>query len=151
MAINIAISPMIERLMRRSSDWCSACGYAEVSCICQPDLRDNSTVLRFVQSPTQPDHCQSILLSTAQYLIGREGMSLVIAVGLSDAYRAPVYLNRELARLSHRVRLESLDASGYDYEHQAWVHGGKYERCGHREESPCGCFGRSHAGENVRS
>lgn len=35
----------------------------------------------------------------------------------------------------------------YDYENQAWMVDGKYQRCGHPETMNCGCFGREHAGE----
>ncbi len=37
----------------------------------------------------------------------------------------------------------------FDYENQAWIVGGLYERCGHPEEMACGCYGRHHAGENA--
>ena len=37
--------------------------------------------------------------------------------------------------------------TGYDYTNQAWVEDGRYCRCGHN--SPCGCYGRLHAGEPV--
>lgn len=35
----------------------------------------------------------------------------------------------------------------FDYENQAWVLGGKYERCGHPESFNCRCYGKLHAGE----
>lgn len=37
----------------------------------------------------------------------------------------------------------------FDYENQAWVVDGLYERCGHPEEMRCGCYGRLHAGESA--
>jgi hypothetical protein len=42
----------------------------------------------------------------------------------------------------------------FDYERQAWtavVYGRRvYVRCGHPEAMPCGCYGREHAGEEVK-
>ncbi len=35
----------------------------------------------------------------------------------------------------------------FDYQNQAWVIDGMYNRCGHPEEMACGCYGRIHAGE----
>ena len=35
---------------------------------------------------------------------------------------------------------------GYDYENQAWVIDGVYQRCGHPESMNCGCFGRKYVG-----
>lgn len=35
----------------------------------------------------------------------------------------------------------------FDYENQAWVIDGRYQRCGHPEAMDCGCYGRAHAGE----
>ena len=35
----------------------------------------------------------------------------------------------------------------YDYNNQAWIVDGRYERCGHPETMDCGCYGRLHAGE----
>ena len=40
--------------------------------------------------------------------------------------------------------------NGYDYNRQAWVIDGKYQRCGHPDEMPCGCYGRAHEGEETR-
>jgi hypothetical protein len=37
--------------------------------------------------------------------------------------------------------------NGYDYINQAWVQDGVYQRCGHRPDTPCACYGRLHAGE----
>lgn len=37
--------------------------------------------------------------------------------------------------------------SGYDYERQAWVLNGKYQRCGHPDSMGCNCYGRIHEGE----
>ncbi|MBW3598187.1 MAG: hypothetical protein KY475_13070 [Planctomycetes bacterium] len=39
--------------------------------------------------------------------------------------------------------------NGFDYENQAWVVKGHYQRCGHPEEMGCRCFGRLHEGETV--
>ncbi len=35
----------------------------------------------------------------------------------------------------------------YDYDNQAWIFDGIYQRCGHRESTPCKCYGRAHQGE----
>lgn len=35
----------------------------------------------------------------------------------------------------------------FDYDKQAWVVNGVYQRCGHPEIELCGCYGRHHAGE----
>lgn len=35
----------------------------------------------------------------------------------------------------------------YDYEKQAWVIGGLYQRCNHPATMDCNCYGRKHAGE----
>ena len=40
--------------------------------------------------------------------------------------------------------------NGYDYERQAWVVNGKYQRCGHPDEMRCDCNGRQHEGEETR-
>lgn len=37
----------------------------------------------------------------------------------------------------------------FDYQNQAWVIGGVYQRCGHPETMGCDCFGRIHAGERA--
>ena len=37
--------------------------------------------------------------------------------------------------------------NGYDYNHQAWVVDGKYQRCGHGK--PCDCYGTRHHGQPV--
>ena len=37
--------------------------------------------------------------------------------------------------------------NGYDYQNQAWVVNGVYQRCGHPDSMNCQCFGRSHEGE----
>lgn len=37
----------------------------------------------------------------------------------------------------------------FDYENQAWVIGGVYQRCGHPETMDCGCFGKLHAGQRA--
>jgi hypothetical protein len=37
----------------------------------------------------------------------------------------------------------------YDYEKQVWILDGKYQRCGHPESMGCGCYGRTHAGEEA--
>ena len=37
----------------------------------------------------------------------------------------------------------------YDYERQAWVVNGCYERCGHPDSMACDCYGRKHAGERT--
>ena len=39
------------------------------------------------------------------------------------------------------------DRVWYDYDRQAWVHNGRYVRCGHPEARQCGCYGREHEGE----
>ena len=41
--------------------------------------------------------------------------------------------------------------NGYDYSRQAWVADGLYVRCGHPEKMDCGCYGKHHAGEPVKS
>lgn len=40
-------------------------------------------------------------------------------------------------------------ATYYDYANQAWIRNGKYIRCGHPENMNCGCYGRTHEGEQV--
>jgi len=35
----------------------------------------------------------------------------------------------------------------YDYDNQAWIVDGKYQRCAHPETMDCGCYGKAHAGE----
>lgn len=35
----------------------------------------------------------------------------------------------------------------YDYENQAWVRHGVYQRCGHPASMTCVCYGLRHAGE----
>jgi hypothetical protein len=37
--------------------------------------------------------------------------------------------------------------NGFDYSRQAWVKDGCYVRCGHPEAMNCGCYGRTHEGE----
>lgn len=37
--------------------------------------------------------------------------------------------------------------NGYDYENQAWVLKGKYQKCGHPESMKCNCYGKLHEGE----
>ena len=37
----------------------------------------------------------------------------------------------------------------FDYDKQAWVVDGVYQRCGHPEATACRCFGRLHAGEQA--
>jgi len=37
----------------------------------------------------------------------------------------------------------------YDYEHQAWVRGGRYVRCGHPDSMRCSCYGKLHEGEKA--
>jgi hypothetical protein len=41
--------------------------------------------------------------------------------------------------------------NGYDYENQAWVIDGKYVDCGHPNNVKCGCYGRTHKGEEVKA
>ena len=41
--------------------------------------------------------------------------------------------------------------NGYDYENQAWILNGRYVRCGHPESMDCGCYGRAHEGETVKT
>jgi hypothetical protein len=36
----------------------------------------------------------------------------------------------------------------FDYENQAWVVDGVYNRCGHPETMDCRCYGKQHAGEH---
>ena len=158
MAITVAISPMIESLLRMRTDWCSACKHPAATCICPDEpLRDDSTVLWFMQSPNDPEHGLNILESACLHQIkavpecGSGAFSLLIAVSMLVKHRNWVGLNSEMARLSQRVRLDPVTACGYDYENQAWVEGGKYARCAHPEAMHCRCFGRLHAGENVRA
>ena len=35
----------------------------------------------------------------------------------------------------------------YDYNNQAWVTNGVYQRCGHPDSMNCQCYGRIHEGE----
>lgn len=35
----------------------------------------------------------------------------------------------------------------YDYENQAWIRDGRYQRCAHPESMDCQCYGKIHAGE----
>ena len=39
----------------------------------------------------------------------------------------------------------------FDYTNQAWIVNGRYVRCGHVDAMNCGCFGKLHEGEPVRS
>lgn len=41
--------------------------------------------------------------------------------------------------------------NGYDYNNQAWVVDGKYARCGHPDSMNCGCYGRTHEGEEYKA
>ena len=40
--------------------------------------------------------------------------------------------------------------NGYTYEHQAWIRDFVIQDCGHPSSMVCDCFGRAHAGEQVR-
>jgi hypothetical protein len=42
-----------------------------------------------------------------------------------------------------------IDQTYYDYDHQAWVQGGKYVRCGHDDTMRCNCYGRLHEGDTA--
>lgn len=38
----------------------------------------------------------------------------------------------------------------FDYRNQAWIdHTGRYVRCGHPAQMNCGCYGRTHEGEQA--
>ena len=37
----------------------------------------------------------------------------------------------------------------YDYDKQVWILDGKYQDCGHPNETNCGCYGRKHKGEQA--
>ena len=37
----------------------------------------------------------------------------------------------------------------FDYENQAWVKDGLYQRCGHPDEMGCKCYGTIHEGEKA--
>ncbi|MCP3678985.1 MAG: hypothetical protein GY782_01290 [Gammaproteobacteria bacterium] len=37
----------------------------------------------------------------------------------------------------------------YDYEKQVWIVDGRYVRCGHPDSMDCGCYGRTHEGEEA--
>lgn len=37
----------------------------------------------------------------------------------------------------------------FDYDNQAWVRDGRYQRCGHPDSMRCQCFGRLHEGEEA--
>lgn len=40
--------------------------------------------------------------------------------------------------------------NGFSYDLQCWIVGYKVQRCGHPERMQCGCYGRTHAGEQVK-
>ena len=40
--------------------------------------------------------------------------------------------------------------NGFDYINQAWVRHGVYVRCGHPAAMECGCYGRTHEGEETK-
>ena len=53
-----------------------------------------------------------------------------------------------------RTSKDEFDADGYlingfDYENQAWVRNGRYERCGHPENMKCSCHGRKYENDRV--
>ena len=49
--------------------------------------------------------------------------------------------------VSSQNTVESTGELFYDYENQAWVVNGKYQRCEHPDSMTCLCYGRVHAGE----
>ena len=40
---------------------------------------------------------------------------------------------------------------GFDYKRQAWAKDGRYVRCGHPDSMDCGCYGRTHEGQDTPS
>lgn len=44
---------------------------------------------------------------------------------------------------------EDKSKMSYDYDKQAWIIDGKYQRCGHPESMDCKCYGKEHAGETA--
>lgn len=158
----VTINANIAAMVRRSADWCPKCRYAGDACLCPTDqpVSERSTVLRFMQTPSDPtvNHGASILGSAADYIIAelnpnldmRIGVALCAAVEIITSLRIGQPIGGVLSSLSLRVQLDPTGL-GYDYDNQAWVVNGKYEMCGHTTNKPCFCFGRAHAGENVRA
>lgn len=37
----------------------------------------------------------------------------------------------------------------YDYDNQAYIVNGRYQRCGHPDDMDCQCYGKEHEGEKA--
>jgi len=59
-------------------------------------------------------------------------------------FPVPTELTDKIAYRPQKTRI------WYDYAHQAWVEGGRYQRCA-LTTLPCNCYGRRHQGELWRS
>jgi hypothetical protein len=57
----------------------------------------------------------------------------------------PRYAATSASKAAMNASLAKIHPTIYDYDNQAWVSDGKYQRCGHTLE--CKCYGRLHEGE----
>lgn len=53
-------------------------------------------------------------------------------------------------RVSDNEMQEGVIKNGYSYTHQVWIEQFVVQDCGHPQAMKCRCFGRQHAGEQVR-
>jgi hypothetical protein len=53
-------------------------------------------------------------------------------------------------RQSNNENINGRLMNGYDYDNQAWVENGKYQRCGHPDSTHCNCYGKLHEGEETK-
>ena len=54
-------------------------------------------------------------------------------------------------RISNNQYKENKLFNGYDYNNQAWVLNGIYQRCGHPITMDCNCYGKLHKGEKYNA
>lgn len=153
---SIQFTPEIQNIVSCSPSWCAGCELPKIACICNDDqpVRENSTVLKFMQSPNREGIGLKILDRAAVHMLKERdtpATAILIAASLNLKHGNPLALHIAIAEMSTRVLLDPATASGYDYDNQAWVAAGRYQRCSHSLSVNCGCFGRAHAGENVRA
>jgi hypothetical protein len=53
----------------------------------------------------------------------------------------------EMSAAAQRSTPEDNNGTRFDYDRQAWIVDGRYQRCGHPDTMACDCYGRLHAGE----
>ena len=53
-------------------------------------------------------------------------------------------------RVSGNEMQDGVIKNGYSYTHQVWIEQFVVQDCGHPQAMKCRCFGRQHAGEQVR-